>query len=312
MNDELNQGIPLTLETPTPEPPQTSDSSSTPASTVIEMAKGNTPNQGVTPTPDTPPRIPKTQEQLKKALRQRAQSLATSIYEKLDKLKEREGAGEFSDKQGETKGSGEARLKQAQDEILGNMERLKQLKTLLDNGADLPQEEPVPQDINDFFTPALSVIGTPKNGFVGTYVDPRTQDYTIPKEPTKFGEYTLNKDTQNIDFEHIPESKIHIIALPLYVGMPRSEVLQYIAKTYPNFKLPGLEYWKWLKENPTKTPNKLKDTKLWFCFPGSLVRASDGALCVFSAAWQGSGWDHSVRWLGRSWNSSYRVVLLEI
>lgn len=308
MNNELNQGIPLTPETPTPEPPSTPDSSPT----VIEMAKRNAPNQGATPTPDTSPRIPKTQEQLKEALRQRAQILFKSIEGKLDELAKRDKAGEFKDNPDEPQGSGEARLKQAQDEILGNMERLKQMKALLDNGADLPQEELVPQDIDDFFTPALSVIGTPKNGFVGTYVDPRTQDYTIPKEPTKFGEYTLNKDTQNIDFEHIPESKIHIIALPLYVGMPRSEVLQYIAKTYPNFKLPGLEYWKWLKENPTKTPNKLKDTKLWFCFPGSLVRASDGALCVFSAAWQGSGWDHSVRWLGRSWNSSYRVVLLEI
>ncbi len=299
------------------EPPQTSESSSPPDSppTVIEMAKGNTPNQGTTPTPDTPPRIPKTQEQLKEALRQRAQILFKSIEGKLDKLKEREKAGEFNDKQGETKGSGEARLKQAQDEIERNVDSLKQMKALLDSGANLLQEELVPQNIDDFFTPALSIFGTPKNGFVGTYVDPRTQDYAIlkdDKEPTKFGDYTLNPDTQNIDFEHIPEDEIFIPDLSAFNGRPIHEVMQHIAQTYPNYKFPGLEYWEWLIKNPNKAPNKLKDTKLWFHFLGSLVRGSNGAWSVPYVYWKGAGWGRSAAWLSSSWHSHCRIVLLEI
>ena len=298
------------------EPPQTPESSSTPdsSSSVIEMARQNVPPTPDT-TPPTPDKTPKTQEQLKREWEQRLQDNINTIRQRLDKLEKDVKQGEYNDKPGEEAGSGEKRLEAEKASIQGATNRVKAMKKRIDSNQPLPQEEKVPQDIDTLYTPSLtSVFGTPENGYTGTYIDPTTQDYATLKDdnaPTKFGEYTLNKDTQGIDLEHIPESKIHIIDLPQFVGKPRSEVMQHIVQTYPNLKLPGLEYWKWLKENPTQTLDKLKDTKPWFFFPGSLIRDSDGDLCVPYANWDRSGWNHNANWLGHSWDSNDRVVLLE-
>jgi hypothetical protein len=72
-----------------------------------------------------------------------------------------------------------------------------------------------------------------------------------------------------------------------------------------------VEYWKWLKENPTKSPPKLKDGNYYFNF-GSLVRYSDGGFCVPYVSWGGSAWHRDADRLGSSWDAYYRVVLLEI
>ena len=299
--------IPLISDTTTPETPPTPDS----PPTVIEMATQKTPL-----TPPTSDKTPKTQEQLKKEWEQRLEDNINAIRQRLVDLKQKSEQGEYNDKPGEEAGSGKKRLEAEKTSIQEATNRAKAMRQRIDGGQPLPQEEKVPQNIDILYTPSLtSAFGTPENGFTGTYTDPRTQDYAIlkdDKESTKFGEYTLNPDTQNIDFEHIPESKIHIIDLSQFVGKPHSEVVQHIAQTYPNLKLPGLEYWKWLKENPTKTPNKLKDTSSWFYFPGSLVRSSNGRLCVPFAYWGRSGWPRNAGWLGHSWSSHCRVVLLEI
>jgi hypothetical protein len=264
----------------------------------------------------SPEKPQKTQEELREIWQQRIQDIRKRGEEMLDEYEKKVKEGEFKDKPGEEPGSGNKRDIEAQAEITQVIERGERMKNKLDSNEELPQEESLPQNINDLYTPSLStVFGTPEHGFKGKYINPRDQDYKTLKDdtvPTKFGEYTLNPDMQNVDFKHIPERNIHIINLPQFIGKPRAEVIEHIIKTHPNLKLPGLEYWKWLSENPTKTPNKLKDTTLWFYFPGSLVRASNGHWYVPCADCHGSGWLRSAHWLGSSWNADYRIVLLEI
>jgi hypothetical protein len=146
-------------------------------------------------------------------------------------------------------------------------------------------------------------------------INPKDQDYATLKDdivPTKFGEYILNPDTQNLDFENIPESKIFIPDLSSFEGKPLHEVAKHLIDTYSNTHyIPGLEYWKWLIENPTKSPKKMQDGKYYFNF-GSLVRDSDGHWSVPFALWIGSDWRRHANWSDSPWLSGYRVVLLEI
>ena len=148
--------------------------------------------------------------------------------------------------------------------------------------------------------------------------DPTTQDYATLKDdnaPTKFGEYTLNKDTQNIDWESVKD-KIFIPDLSAFNNKPIHEVMKYVIDNYSKtHRFPGLEYWKFILEKPDNVPTtkkaNLKDGNYYFT-PGSLVRDSDGGLCVPYAPWAGSGWGRNASWLGNSWASNCRVVLLEI
>ncbi len=148
---------------------------------------------------------------------------------------------------------------------------------------------------------------------------PTDEDYQARQtdiDTTKFGEFTLNPDTQNLDWETL-QDKIFIPDLSSFVGKPLSEVAQYLITTYGStHKLPGLEYWKFMLENPNKVPSdpngvNLKDGNDYFNF-GSLVRSSDGLWLVPYADWNGSGWNCNARWLDYSWGADYRIVLLEI
>ena len=145
-------------------------------------------------------------------------------------------------------------------------------------------------------------------------VNPRDQDYNALKsdtDPTKFGEYTVNPDTQNIDFE-----KTRIVTLPeaeqkALEGKQLHEVAEYLIQHYGNtHHIPGIEYWKYILENPDKAPNELKDGKYHFFF-GSLLRDSDGSWNVPCTRWGGSQWSRNGVSGGLEWLSSYRVVLLE-
>jgi hypothetical protein len=64
-------------------------------------------------------------------------------------------------------------------------------------------------------------------------------------------------------------------------------------------------------ENPDKVPDQLKDGNYYFNF-GSLVRRSDGHWNVPCARWYVSEWNRYANWLDNGWDSSCRVVLLEI
>ncbi len=144
------------------------------------------------------------------------------------------------------------------------------------------------------------------------FQDPRTIGYESLAQnidETKFGEYTLNPDTQNINFE---TTKPFILDLSQFVGKPRFEVMQYVVDTYAGtHHIPGLEYWKWLIENPDKAPQELKDNNNWYYFPGSVLRGEDGRWDVPYVYWYGSEFGRVAYWLESAWDSNERVVLLE-
>lgn len=141
--------------------------------------------------------------------------------------------------------------------------------------------------------------------------DPRMLDYqalSIDIDAKKFGEYILNPDTQTIDFEH---AKPLIIDLPQFVGRPRHEAMRYIIDTYGStHRIPGIEYWRWILENPDKAPPELKDGNYHY-FPGSVLRDENGRWGVPNVDWHGSRFDRDAGWLVNVWFANDRVVLLE-
>lgn len=125
----------------------------------------------------------------------------------------------------------------------------------------------------------------------------------------KFGEYILNPDTQNIDFE---KARLFIPDLSQFVGKPIFEVMEYVVTTYSaTYHIPGIEYWKWIIENENKAPQKLKDGDYYY-FPGSLLRCfEDGSWNVPSVDWGHDKFHSSANGLSGVWCTGYHVVLLE-
>jgi hypothetical protein len=160
-----------------------------------------------------------------------------------------------------------------------------------------------------------------KNAIINAEViDPKTEDYLARQadiDPAKFGDFTVNPDTQNLDWEALKD-KIFIPTLPDTLNdRPLSEVAKYLIDNYSDkYKIPGIEFWKFMLENPYKVPTdpkgvNLKDGNYYFNF-GSLVRRSGGLWPVPYAHWDGSGWARDAGRLGSSWHAASRVVLLEI
>lgn len=142
-------------------------------------------------------------------------------------------------------------------------------------------------------------------------ISPESQDYKTLSESievAEFGKYTLNPETQGLNFEN---AKAFIPDLSSFNGKPLHEVMKHIMDTYSNdYHVPGIEYWKWLYENQGKIPANLKDGNYYF-FPGSVLRGRDGRWSVPDAYWRASGWDRRASWLANVWFSRCRVVLLE-
>ena len=127
-------------------------------------------------------------------------------------------------------------------------------------------------------------------------------------DTTKAGEYTLNPETQELDFE---TAKVFIPDLSSFKGKELSEVAEYLVNTYGDkYYIPGLEYEQWLLANPGKSPASLRDGNYHFFF-GSTLRGLDGRWCVPVVDWGSSGWYRSAYWLDDDWVSYDRVVLLE-
>jgi len=142
-------------------------------------------------------------------------------------------------------------------------------------------------------------------------VAPESQDYKMlseSTEPSEFGKYTLNPETQGLDFERL---KVFVPYLSSFNGKPLHEVIKHVMDTYSStHHVPGIEYWKWLYENQGKIPATMRDGNYYY-FPGSVVRGREGRWSVPFALLYGSGWRRGARWLTHVWNSAYRVVLLE-
>ena len=161
----------------------------------------------------------------------------------------------------------------------------------------------------------------PTEQIQATLEDPTTKDYPALEkdiDTTKAGEYTLNPETQTLDFEIAP---VFIPDLSAFNGKKLSEVAEHLISTYSDkYYLPGIEYWHWLCEHknladlPTDPQfNTLKQELTDnYCFLfGSTLRYSDGRWRVPCVYWGGSEWCRYAIWLDASWYSSSRVVLLE-
>jgi hypothetical protein len=270
---------------------------------------------------------PNSSELSQAELRAKLQSKLNSLEAPLNiGMKEYETAlndDTFEDQEGEPEGTGEARKIAMQKRLTVMVDRAEKMKDLLDSGEELSQglvlaPENIKLQNQAFLKETFKTWydeDRSKVEQVPVLVSPKDQDYSTLKDDidsNKFGEYTLNPDTQNLDFENIPESKILIPDLTVFVGKSFSEVAKHLVDTYSStHHIPGVEYWKWLIENPTKSPAKLKDGNYYFNF-GSLVRSSDGDWYVPSAYWYGSDWGRYALRLVSTWSSRSRVVLLEI
>lgn len=165
--------------------------------------------------------------------------------------------------------------------------------------------------LSETFTNWYSTADAKKAKQAARFEKPETLDYASlaqDTDPKKFGEYTLNPDTQTLDFE---KAKVFIPDLSAFVGKPRHEVMKHIVDTYGStHHIPGIEYWKWAIENFDQAPQALKDGN-WYYFPGSVLRFKDGRWVVPRVCWDGSKFVRNASWLDGDWDAGGRVVRLE-
>ena len=149
-----------------------------------------------------------------------------------------------------------------------------------------------------------------KAKIVGTTADLSKLNYEeLLKDNKKlFGNFTINAES----FEKKePKAKILNEELKEFVGKSKSEVMEYVVKTYGDkYYVPGLEYEKYLIENPDKIPEEMKDGN-WYYFMGSVLRGQVGESGVPCVRWGGSSLNRDARWLRGEWDGNERVVLLE-
>ena len=151
--------------------------------------------------------------------------------------------------------------------------------------------------------------------FSPEFILPDNLDYTAKKSDTdasKYGEYTINPETIGINLDAIRPEHVIVMELPSnLIGKTLNEIGNYITSQYGSrYYVPGLDYYKFIIENPDKAPDFLKDGKYYFMF-GSLFRYSGGNWFVPYVSWGGSSFERHGLWLDRGWRGRYRVVLLE-
>ena len=146
-------------------------------------------------------------------------------------------------------------------------------------------------------------------------MDPKKEDYQARRSDKtinkfRFGDFTINPDTQNLDWESLKD-KIYITDLPKsLVGQPLYKVAKYVIDTYSDkYRLPGVEYWKFIIENSGDIPDKIKDGKWYFNF-GSLVHNFNGSWSVPYVGLS-SRWERGAEPLMDEWYSDCFVILLE-
>ncbi len=154
-------------------------------------------------------------------------------------------------------------------------------------------------------------------------ITPQDQHWQEKKDDvdaSKFGEYTINPETIDIDWKAVPPEKIKIEKLPDdWNGESIADVAEYIIKTYgADYYILGLEYYKYILENPDKSPKDLEVVKPkasgvanWNFFFGSILCSADGHWGVPYMGWVGATRYLGAEWLKSGWSASCRVVLLE-
>jgi hypothetical protein len=279
---------------------------------LIQMANGLT-----APTPEKPV---STQEELRSKLEKKFQGIKPQLDSGRAEYKQALKDGTFEDKDGEEVGSGEKKKKAMQKKLTDLLDKAEKMKIKLNSGEVLQDEPDSFPEIESFLLTTFKVWNpnTPDTlPFSPELVSSSSVDYKARKGdtvPSKYGEYTLNLDTVNIDWETTPPppDKVTILEIPKCKNIVEAgEYLQNYLKTHPNIKLPGLELYKYVLDKPdSDIANKMKDGNYYFFF-GSLFRRSDGRWSVPCVHGVASGLRRDGAWLGLDWLGNYRVVLLE-
>ena len=135
-------------------------------------------------------------------------------------------------------------------------------------------------------------------------------DKLMKADEKLYGEYTINPETAGMNHQE-KEPKIKILDMKEFVGKPRSEVMESVIEKYGGqYYIPGLEYEKYLLENPDKVPKEIKDGNLYY-FIGSTLRGQNGNSNVPCVSWNDSKLYRNAAWLDNEWDGNDRVLLLE-
>lgn len=114
-------------------------------------------------------------------------------------------------------------------------------------------------------------------------IAPNSQDYEAIVENEVYSSgsntYTLNPEMQGIDPEGL---QVFVPDLSAFNGKPLHEAMTYVNETYGDkYYVPGIEYWKWLSENPGKNfPSTDRKNGEFYLFPGSIIRGTFGPWLV--------------------------------
>ena len=130
-------------------------------------------------------------------------------------------------------------------------------------------------------------------------------------DPSKFGEYSINPETAGMNHKE-KEPKIRTLDFKEFIGKPITEVMKAVVEYAEknNCYIPGLEFEKYLLENPDKVPEELKDRNYYYPM-GSFLRDQDGRASIPCVYWYGSELFRFAGSVGYSWNDGRRVLLLE-
>ncbi len=139
-----------------------------------------------------------------------------------------------------------------------------------------------------------------------------------PDDTTKFGQYLTNPETALLDYETLGEPEIfdpntdtgyHAWLVQHKKTKSVASVMDYVHETYAlTHHFPGIEYQKYLFENPDKVPQSMRDGNYYY-FPGSAFRSSDGSWVAPYGLWDGGVWRRVGRDVRDGWSSCGQVVL---
>jgi hypothetical protein len=121
---------------------------------LIEMAQADRSGSK----PESTPRPPKTQEELRKTLEKRFGTLTSSIQSELSTYENMVAQGSFDDTEGEEAGAGDKRREAYQTKIEHLMSTTEKMKKTLDSKEPLPQSTPVIKTTYSYTNPQTKAI----------------------------------------------------------------------------------------------------------------------------------------------------------
>ncbi len=176
--------------------------------------------------------------------------------------------------------------------------------------------------ISDFLTDMNSGENVKKENLPTSkfeFINPQKINYKEKaghSDESKFGQYTLDPETFGMDFEN---AKVFMPDLSAMTYKELYEVFKYVVDTYGDkYYIPGIEYWKWMIENPDKAEEAAKkqgydikgDDKYYY-FPGSTYCDYGAGWGVPFTYWFDSKFHRDTRELGGGFLRGGRVLLLE-